>query len=498
MRNLSAKFKNFMATLLVVVIYLAILALLLICVSVASESIDAFISHKRIEKYYSSTDDNYIFVDSKDREVPAFVTGAFDKLPKEISDMIKKDWYIVISEKDPMNIVDSHYVAGATYYRAKMIWLIPDFTEHHLLHEIGHAFADTRNYDKSSEFCALHSRSLDTYLEINDECYDTYSASTPVEFFAFLFDQYFTEPENLKSNLVEGYCYVSDLAGGYKKTFMGTLSSHLVKIYNGITYKTKGILNIGRGSIGAFAVENEVKNQPYINIENYTFVESFAGLNEAEREMVYQVLDIIEHPENYQTQIHFKRTAIAKEYDFFINGTTYNKIAACVDFYYGRETSNVFDITADHSNNCASLYVYTDTAEQLKKDRHIYIEKIEEVISTLHEGTETQKLLQICKYITDNCEYKIKETTSCKDFFETKTGDCVTYAMVFRLFCERLGIQCDVYFGSNLTNANHVWNRVKLSDGSYRYYDLTYYDKGMIDMSMYDACLSLAVNAYLD
>lgn len=496
MHGLTTKCKSFIKILSIIITALAVITLLYVGIYLAIDAIDAAIARKEIEKCYHPTDKNYVFVDREDREVPDFVADVINKLPEEIAEMIKEEWYIVIADKDPLRSTDSRYIAGAAHARGKIIWLTPDCSEHTLAHEIGHALAFTENHDMSSEFCALHARSLDTFLEFKDEKFEAYDTTTPTEFFAYLFDQYICEPERLENNLNEGYRYISTLATNYKKTFVGTLFGPITKFYNTVAYKTKGLFVIGRTSFSTANIENEVKDQPLIDVSKYSSVESFAGLNETERDMVRRILDVIENSDNYETKTYFKRSAIVIKCDYYVTYEAYNKIAACVDFYYGQETSDVFDVSSDKKENRSTLYIFTDTAARLKQERQVYIEKIEGVISTLHEGTETQKLLQISKYIAENCEYEIKDKTSVNDFFESKTGDCVTYAMVFRMFCERLGIQCDIVCGITSMGDGHAWNRVLLSDGTYRYYDLTYYSRGTLDMPGYDDFIVLAFNGY--
>lgn len=141
--------------------------------------------------------------------------------------------------------------------------------------------------------------------------------------------------------------------------------------------------------------------------------------------------------------------------------------------------------------------MHVDTLLQLKQNREEYVANVDKVLAELHEGTETQKLLQISKYITQNCTYEIKERTSEDDFWTNGKGDCVTVALVFRQFCERLGIQCDMIYGITPTGEYHVWNRVKLSDGSYRYYDLTHYKIGAVNIENYDRHTVMDINSYL-
>ena len=272
--------------------------------------------------------------------------------------------------------------------------------------------------------------------------------------------------------------------------------SLLAKNYNLLSYEIEKLWACGASLFNLAKVEKDVSQNSLINVSDYEVTTSYSGLDSYEKEMLGQIFDVIDHPENYPVDTYKKQPVIVLKYDHQISFAAYNHLAACVDYYFGKECTDVFDVVSSTNNEQATIYIHTDVLEQLKQEREIYIAKVDEVLGTLHEGTETQKLLQICKFIRDNCGYKEKETTSVADFWNAGEGDCVTYAMVFRQFCERLGIECDIVFGMSQFGEGHVWNRVLLSDGSYRYYDLTYYNLGKIDMLYYDDFVFLGLNTY--
>ncbi len=91
----------------------------------------------------------------------------------------------------------------------------------------------------------------------------------------------------------------------------------------------------------------------------------------------------------------------------------------------------------------------------------------------MHVGTETEMLIQVSAFITDKMEYGVVNNATSKDFWDSQPGDCVSYAMIFKQFCDRLGITCDIIYQRNAFDEGHVYNRVTLSDGTFKYYDLS-------------------------
>ncbi|MBQ8248159.1 MAG: hypothetical protein IJZ42_13605 [Lachnospiraceae bacterium] len=488
--------KEFIKIILSILCVLLILGILFPIVSEIVLAIDTTIAHNRIEKFCFATEEKGVYVAEQDMTVSNELDCTLTLLPTPIRDTIQKDWYIVISENSPYGKIDSSIVDGATNFRAKVIWIKPDFSKKVLMHEIGHAMAGEQNLDYSKEFRLIYNSFWEKDLTNNKE-YDAHDTSTTSELFALLFEQYFCSPENLKVTFMEGYNYIDNFVQDYNVSLITLLINPFIKNYTGLGYVLKKLLPSIGAPLDAMLIEASVKDNPMIDVNNYTPYSSVAGLSEKERVLAQNIIDAIEHPELYPSEMCGETYTTVLKCDWYISYANYLKIAGCVDFWLGEEQSNVFDINANQTYQNSTIRIYTDDAKLLKENRNRYEKNIEEVLGQLHEGTETQKLLQISKYIAENSEYDKKTRTSCNDFWADGTGDCVTYAMVFRQFCERLGIQCDIVMGTTLTGEGHAWNRVRLSDGTYRYYDLTYYRFGKLDMPQYDDNITLAINGYV-
>jgi transglutaminase/protease-like cytokinesis protein 3 len=113
---------------------------------------------------------------------------------------------------------------------------------------------------------------------------------------------------------------------------------------------------------------------------------------------------------------------------------------------------------------------------ELEQNRVAFDAKIEQVLSEMQEGDERFKLQQISDYLADAVEYEYGTADASTALFEGK-GNCNAFATAFKYMAERLSIPCDICFGYP-QGGYHSWNRVLLKDGSYLYYDVTFYQKG--------------------
>ena len=97
--------------------------------------------------------------------------------------------------------------------------------------------------------------------------------------------------------------------------------------------------------------------------------------------------------------------------------------------------------------------------------------------------------MQISDYILDNCEYGLVYESANAEQFWNGTGNDKTYAMIFQQFAHRLGFECDVVVSPFENGIDRVFNRVKLSDGTYRYFDLSRYEFNVINVKEPDVII---------
>ena len=158
----------------------------------------------------------------------------------------------------------------------------------------------------------------------------------------------------------------------------------------------------------------------------------------------------------------------------------------------GKLTQKEFDVVVTHigmhfgntylfrnialmRRNVASinLDIYSQ-AREYKKELDI---RVDDVLSTLYEGTIEYKLKQVCQWIAANCKYKHGNNDVLK-MLDDK-GACGAFSMLFYKMATRLGVETHIcggdYTDSFGRTMGHAWNMVKI-DGKIYYYDATHYD----------------------
>lgn len=497
-RLIMKKFRSILKVFAIVLVCLVGFSVVYLVVSEGIHALDTAIGQGVVGSYYPVSDDGCVYVDSNNKDTAnvALVDEVLSALPDTVSGEIRDSWMILVAEENPFDTSIGSFAAAATHYRAKVIWLGSEFTEEKLVHEIGHAYSSSRALDYSGEFRDIYKAYWEQCSEISEYEYRIHDTGTTSELFAFLFEQYVCHADELEENFKDGYDYMEGLFAEQRNSFLAIFTDPVIKNYNTFSRLFGKIGNSVTTVANVSALEGTVENNSLIEVSDYTPVMSLSGLNDTEEALLADIFAVIENPDAYPTKTLEGEDVVVIEHDGYVTLSMYNKLIACTDCYFGKEFSEVFDVHASKTSGTSRIYIRPDVAKELLERREFYLEKVDEALSGLHEGTETQKLLQISKYITKNCKYNRKDATSLDDFFVDGTGDCVTYAMAFRMFCERIGIHCDIICGAGLTGEGHIWNRVRLSTGEYRYYDLTGYAFGTLDMPEYNEGVTLTINGY--
>ncbi len=157
---------------------------------------------------------------------------------------------------------------------------------------------------------------------------------------------------------------------------------------------------------------------------------------------------------------------------------SYYKVASYFYVYYGqrRAVDETFDIVNyQDSDGSHSRYVRMryDDIREFEKELTKNKQKIDSILSTFNVGSEQEILRQIADYLQKNISY----TDGYYDLSNALNGNsvCNGYALAFNAMANRAGITTDMCIGK-VNGIYHAWNRVTLSDGSYRFYDITFYD----------------------
>lgn len=418
------------------------------------------------------------------------INAVYDKLPQSSKDFLIGNWTIFVSDKMPLSSshVNQDKIIGATYHNHRVIWMRTDFAMEDFAHECGHAIDRALGrVSEKDEFASIYRSSWSSYVSYGEKGINAHSVSSKSEFFATLFSEYICHKDHLKNNLPEAYTYMN-------KTVPSSWSYSLPGQMLLFAQQISGyLLNITNETIPASSFSNNyntvitsVQNNKYIDLNNYSnVVVDTSCLSEDAKIIVAHILHIANNPDLYGECDLFIKI------ESHISIEEYTEATGFLAVYFGIEEEDVFDIDADASKSKPStLTIALDKIKRLEAHRVKYLEKAESVLSTLKEGSETEKLMQIANYILSNSEYKDVQNTSLGDFWDNGKGDCATYAMVFKQFANRLGIQCDLIVSPGDKGINHTYNRVVLKDGSVRYYDLTrpnqFVNVGKMDMVDYD------------
>lgn len=133
------------------------------------------------------------------------------------------------------------------------------------------------------------------------------------------------------------------------------------------------------------------------------------------------------------------------------------------------------------------LFAWTETEIILRLDvfsRHeqnkvVIDARVEELLSTLKEGSDRFKLFQIAACLAERIEYdgEFREPVDGLN----GNGVCATYAMLFYKAASRLGIQTCICYGY-AGGEYHAWNMVELNGETY-FYDVTWFDADVYDFS---------------
>ncbi len=234
----------------------------------------------------------------------------------------------------------------------------------------------------------------------------------------------------------------------------------------------------------------EIFQKSFVDLSKCENIISYSGLKEVEEDFVKEVINAIHNPNEYEEVIYKDEPHLNFTYSKKISSEAYYRIYGFFTFYFGDfnvwgseylksndfEWPHMFDI--EMKEECIEVYIPVSSIPILREKRASYIKEAEIALANIYEGTETEMLLQICEYIKDYSILPGAACDSCTDFWNTQKATCLAYSMAFRQLAERLGIQCDIIVGYTVGDGYHAWNRVKLSDDTYKYYDLTWYITG--------------------
>lgn len=206
---------------------------------------------------------------------------------------------------------------------------------------------------------------------------------------------------------------------------------------------------------------------------NFTYVD-MSAYNDDEKALITTILGKIKtcNTHNLKEEI----IPVDTFYDYY----SYHKVASFFYVYYGQkravdETFDIINYQNGDGTKTVSIRMRYDDIRQFEATLNDNKAKIDRILSTFTDGSEQHILNQIAQYLGNNMVY----TDGHYDLSSALNGKgvCNAYALVFNAMANRAGIKTVMCIGP-VGNLYHAWNRVTLKDGSYRYYDITYYDTG--------------------
>lgn len=221
------------------------------------------------------------------------------------------------------------------------------------------------------------------------------------------------------------------------------------------------VLAISISYIVLFICSVSIQLIPYVNIENYPESIDYGILSE---EQIGTFNEIICAVESNKDSINCPPYSTEEQHE----------ILTQLGMYYG--TTEKVELLIYWNGNNTKLNL--DMFKKLAAQKAIIDARVDEAVSTLIEGPNEYKLLQICNYISR----KITYTDGCRDIITALNGKgvCNSYSMIFYKMATRLGIKtyiCCGYAGDEY----HAWNMVELNS-EHVYYDVTWYDSIIHDI----------------
>lgn len=206
-----------------------------------------------------------------------------------------------------------------------------------------------------------------------------------------------------------------------------------------------------------------------VDLQSRKTYKDYGALSEKERDLFEKIIGLYEQ--------HLNESGTSEWIPFeSITAEEYYDIADFACLYYGDLTDpgSFVDVESVNGGQRCSIMLNIDNYKRLRKQRLAAEAKVDAILSELNDGSETDVLLQFSRYIGKNMSYK-RQSNNLSHIVETKTGNCNSFSVLFRMCAERIGVRCDFVTGIASNGENHAWNRVFLSDGSVRYYDLSFY-----------------------
>ena len=166
-----------------------------------------------ISKYQSVETTSYLYTDRSAEALMAAekIDQYVSDLPSELSEEFVAEWKVVIASDVVHSYPDS--VGGVTLWNSKLILIRsqsdPAVSCRLFVHEFGHFFDMSNSFHSySQEFQKLYELYRNTFIEEDACVLPEYSTSSPQEFFAAVFKEYYLYSDYLLQKAPDAYQYI--------------------------------------------------------------------------------------------------------------------------------------------------------------------------------------------------------------------------------------------------------------------------------------------------
>ena len=208
-----------------------------------------------------------------------------------------------------------------------------------------------------------------------------------------------------------------------------------------------------------------------IDMDNYSTIRTFNGLNEQEYMVITDLLL------QYQRYKNGEVDKVEMVYETELKWSSYYQLESWFGVYLGCLPQDDFiDMNLNASRKITTVTLRIETFESYLAKREEMLAMIGPILEKLQEGDTDYKLMQISNWLATHIVYTSGQTDAYTALLTGK-GNCNAYAQLFQLMASRLGITCDLCIGYSDTG-RHAWNRVtQMKEGTgmeYTYYDMSY------------------------
>ena len=421
-----------------------------------------------LEDTYAYNEDLLYYYDlNENKTFDDVLTNSKNKLPDHLKQIIN-EWNILLAHTPPFNVNTAQVAAGITYLDKKVIWLSHESDEKIIIHEFGHVISNyLGNAHNSKQFKELYDLYWSNYIEYEQDIIDIHSISCQSEFFASTFCDYILQPDYLKEHAKKLYDYYENLT---KPSWKFTIPGKMYGVFLNVRDTLKAFFN---PFIPSKNLDDQTINMEdnLIDVANYEFNNDYSWMNDVPKDVIDTMFKLLNNPDDYEMETFNNSYGYIINYDFEWKLLWYEELCSYTTVYFIDERLSLFDIYVEDGST--TLCINYDLLLLAEEKRINSLNNVDKILSTkIYEGSETDKLLQIAKWMHSNILYRNVDSTQ-HVFWHRKTGDCVSYAMIFKQFCDRLGIKCDIVYIQDSSTNGRLYNMVTLQSGDKKFYDVS-------------------------